>query len=252
MKSTRYAGIILVLFCISVQGADVILNEYNAVDKDLYLRDDGTDSRLERIQGNGGDWFELVIVGETVDMRGWQLEVWDDGAIDETLTLSNNAFWATMRGGTILTISEDHADDISFTPSLTGGDWWINIQSADGIGNAYITNPTKFKVSNKNWQLLIKDDLGNVVFGKAGEGIVPGVSINDEEIFKLEANPSAAIFPTSTLYNDGKSSTFGMPNIWSSGDEIQNFEAIRAWVPEPTALLLLGSGLMLVLRRRRN
>jgi hypothetical protein len=55
----------------------VVLNEYNAVSgTSLHASLDG-DLRLGRIEGNGGDWFELVVrgtgFGTTVDMRGWKI-----------------------------------------------------------------------------------------------------------------------------------------------------------------------------------
>ena len=57
----------------------IVLNEYNAVSgTSLHASLDG-DLRLGRIEGNGGDWFELVVrgtgFGTTLDMRGWKIQV---------------------------------------------------------------------------------------------------------------------------------------------------------------------------------
>ena len=60
--------------------APVILNEYNAVDDTKWLDKNGltastkSDTYFGRVAGNGGDWFELVVVGNgtagsTVDMQ---------------------------------------------------------------------------------------------------------------------------------------------------------------------------------------
>jgi hypothetical protein len=70
----------------------VVLNEYNAVEPDRYLNGgtaaadgDGapasTDSHFGRIVGNGGNWFELAVVGDDtpgtinldqLDYRSWK------------------------------------------------------------------------------------------------------------------------------------------------------------------------------------
>ena len=63
----------------------VIMNEYNSISSGKYI--DGNDyvdsSKGDayfasftgmpdgRVQGNGGNWFELVVTGQNVDMRGW-------------------------------------------------------------------------------------------------------------------------------------------------------------------------------------
>jgi len=82
-----------------VLGADVILNEYNAVNGSDFLNggtafedEDGgyaDDSYFGRVQGNGGDWFELVVITDHLDMRGWKLAIWMDGIHNETLDLTD-------------------------------------------------------------------------------------------------------------------------------------------------------------------
>ena len=61
--------------------------------------------------------------------------------------------------------------------------------------------------------------------------------INNREVWKLEASPSDSIGPVSS-YNDGSSSSFGSPNRWNGGANVQDFSALR--VPEPAALTLFG------------
>ena len=51
--------------------------------------------------------------------------------------------------------------------------------------------------------------------------------IGNDEVFKLEEDPSSFITPAAD-YNDGTSSTFGSPNIYSAGSEQQDFTALRA------------------------
>jgi hypothetical protein len=65
--------------CASQAGCEtpVFLNEYNAVDPERYLEGTGSDAYWGRILGNGGDWFELVVAKDHLDMRGWKLVLVD-------------------------------------------------------------------------------------------------------------------------------------------------------------------------------
>ncbi len=208
--------------------APMILNEYNAVSGGNYLENDGSDVYWGRVIGNGGDWFELVVTQDHLDARGWALIVTDDtGAPNQStdlLTLSDANVWADLRAGTIITVSEQLPDDVSYDPA--GGDWWINVQAASGASGAYIT-ASNFPVSNDEWQLTIRDAVGHAVFGPAGEGVTPISGIGSDEVFKLEEDPGAFIHPHSD-YNDGSSSSFAAPNIFAAGTMMQDFTDLRS------------------------
>ncbi|MGA2092494.1 MAG: hypothetical protein ABSH16_03675 [Sedimentisphaerales bacterium] len=224
--------------------ADVILNEYNAVAGSLFLNggnssadaDGGraSDSYFGRVAGNGGDWFELVVITDHLDMRSWKLDIYDNGSLSETLDLTNHSIWADLRAGTIITVSEDVPSDISYNPAA--GDWWINVQANNDANGVYI-EATNFVVSNNNWQLRIRNASGAVVFGPAGEGISPASGISDTEIFRLKADPSASITPSSSDYGDGKNfSTFGSSNKWG----IQDVNQLRKVAPTASTVTLLS------------
>jgi hypothetical protein len=205
----------------------MILNEYSAVDDLNYLDNLNSDTYWGRIEGNGGDWFEIVVTMDHVDARGWQFQITNDtagaGETSYTLTLSSDLVWSDLRAGTVITVSEQLADDVSFDPE--SGDWWINVQAADGASGLYIT-AQDFEVTNNNWQLTIKDDLAQTVFGPAGEGVWPLSGIGSDEVYKLEEDPGPYVTPVSD-YNDGTSSTFGSPNIYSGGSRVQDFSSLR-------------------------
>lgn len=198
----------MVLTCGSVWAADIILNEYNAVSSGNYLGDSGSDSYFGTVEGNGGDWFELVVITDHLDMRGWDLAMTFDGGSD-TLTLTSNSLWSDLRSGTIITVSEDETEDVSYDPD--NDDWWINVRANNGGSGTYI-EADNFPVNNSDWQLTIKDDLGATIFGPAGEGVSPSSGIGSDEVFYLSANPRSPITEDSPYYNEGTSSTFGSPN----------------------------------------
>jgi hypothetical protein len=231
------------------RAAKLILNEYNAVGPTKYLNDgnattdaDGgaaADPAFGRVLGNGGDWFELVVIADHLDIRGWKLDLCDNGVCNEQLVFSQSSLWSDLRAGTILTVAEDQPTDTSYNPA--GGDWTINVQANDAGPTTYIS-ANSFPVSNDNWQLTIRTTTDSLVFGPAGEGLAsnpaqgcdpPTVGVNSAEIFKLEADPSAIIERCSHSYNDGKTSTFGAPNAWNGGANVQSFSALRLGLPLP-------------------
>ena len=94
-----------------------------------------SDSYFGRVEGNGGDWFELVVITDHLDMRQWHLDIYNNGSLDETLDLTDDPLWSDLRSGTIITISEDVPSDTSYDPAA--GDWWINVQAHDDINEAF-------------------------------------------------------------------------------------------------------------------
>lgn len=239
------AFVVLTLLAGNAWGADLILNEYNAVDANDFLgggtaaADESggkaSDSHFGRVMGNGGDWFELVVIKDHLDIRGWQLDIYEDGALNKTLVLTSNAIWKDLRAGTIITVAEDVPSDVSYKPAA--GDWWINVRASTSGDGLYIQKAS-FPVSSKNWQLRIRNAAGGVVFGPAGEGVSPATGIGGTEICRLENDPSATIVANSPDYDDGDDfSTFGAPNRWGA----QEFGKLRAVVPSASASIVLLS-----------
>lgn len=240
MCVNRMASVLIVLALLAANGwaADIILNEYNAVDSNDFLNggtasadEDGgraADSYFGRVRGNGGDWFEMVVITDHLDLRGWQLDIYENKILDETLVLTANPIWQDLRAGTIITVSEDVPSDVSYNPAA--GDWWINVQ-ANNNGDGLYIEKSNFPVSANNWQLRIRNKAGEVVFGPAGEGISPTSGVSGTEMFRLETNPDAAVTANSDDYDDGSDfSTFGAPNQWGS----QGFKKLREAVTPAT------------------
>jgi len=229
LVTTVATAMILLSAAAAARAADVILNEYNAVSDTQFLANGSSDAFWGIVLGNGGDWFELVVITDHLDMRGWTLTLNDSSLTGpQTLTLTNDNIWSDLRSGTIITVSENLGNNVDdYQPAL--GKWWLNVKAADDTNGAYTTN-SNFRVNNDNWQLTIRDSLNAVRFGPAGEGIAPPSGVGNNEVCKLEANPSAAITPLSA-YNDGGSSSFGAPNLWNSGASMQNFSALRSVLP---------------------
>ena len=139
------------MIALTAFGAQMVVNEYNCVGSSKYLdaklySETGTNGVLEtdryletidpkyfdgRVQGNAGNWIELVIIEDHLDIRGWKLkwastanaegdadqangtDYWyGDGTVEQgiiTFSTSRNEL-SDLRAGTILTITE--ADEI--------------------------------------------------------------------------------------------------------------------------------------------
>jgi hypothetical protein len=125
---TRVFSTVTVAAANEVPTSPLILNEYNAVDSGEFLKNDNRDTYWGRIEGNGGDWFELVVTTNHLDVTGWHLVLTNDtggaGETTQTLTFDSDLLLQDLRAGTILTVSEELADDDSYDPfggAATGG-----------------------------------------------------------------------------------------------------------------------------------
>jgi len=257
--------------------SEVLVNEFNAVSSSKRLNvgvipepadGDGVDTFFGTVDGNGGDWLELVVVGNgsagTTDLRGWKIEI-DEGAgskfaADEVIVLSQDPYWAAVPNGTILTITE-------LTSAQGGLDTWIHkvnrLGQAGGSGlndggyawsNIHYLDPVYIDqaessvgdglgISSNNTQIrILKPRAGaagqfDVVAGPVGEGVQPLAGVNNTEVLELEVDPTPNVTPylpetttdtTVFIYDDGNGSTFGSPNRFTGGTQAQNFGGYQA------------------------
>lgn len=164
--------------------AEILLNEYNAVgsskylDEDFYSLSDKEDTYFAtlpglddgRIQGNGGNWFEVVVVQDHLDVRGWELrwaetgssetnntDIWyGDPTVDQgILTFSQAPIWSDLRSGTIITFSELEAvgvdtdfdgADRNFTDNVAPGDVDVTID---------LSSDTSFNPQADDWWIHV-------------------------------------------------------------------------------------------------
>jgi hypothetical protein len=228
----------------------IALNEYNAVGAMQWLGGGNqaadasgavsTDTFFGRVMSNGGNWFELVIVADHVDMRGWKLD-WTENGASGRIQLSTNAFWSDMRAGMIVTIiqrttAEGGLDtDLSYSPGT--GDRWVNVNSFDTalVSGTTSTKPGhvsgEFTTSNDQWTLTIRNAQGAYVAGPFGEGspYYHGPGVSNQNVCRLRADITGRVNAAS-YYDDSKNSTFGAPNTWAAcpgtGTITQSFAAL--------------------------
>src|SRR5262245_21302624 len=141
----RILGVVaLALVCpaFGAAAAPILVNEFNGVAAAQFLNGgtaaadvDGVptaDTYFGRIQGNGGDWLELVVIQDHLDLRGYSLSI-DEGVAptrtNTVLTFAQSSLWSDLRSGTIITVAEDLVDDPTYDP--LAGDWWIHVQASN-------------------------------------------------------------------------------------------------------------------------
>jgi PEP-CTERM motif len=257
MKRLLTFSLVAVLACAApAYGAGLILNEFNAVSDTKVIKNSGSDTTWGVKTGNGGNWVELLVTTDHLNIQGWTLE-WDNTDPDSgSLAFTNSPLWSDLRSGTIITVREGLTDtgtghvggrptDVSYNPA--GGDWWIEV---DTVSSAYIA-AAGFKVDNDNWEMRILDNLNNVQQDYVGESAgAPwsGGGLGSDEVGSLTVTPTA-VNPT-TGYEDVDYSSYGMPN---AGEDLTSLRSVV--VPEPSSVVLAclaACGAALVACRRRT
>ncbi len=205
----------------------LILNEYNAVAPDKQLKNSGSDSYFGQINGNGGSWMEMVVVGTHVNLCGATLRIKEAGNVTFEGTIPQHVQLEHLRRGTILTISNEPTN-MSYAPfNPHGDDWVLNLNSNDLLNTMGI-----FNLNDNAITIEIVANEKNILV-ESGDDIVH-VGIDSQEVFKLKANPSLLVAPFNSAYGDDENqkamSTFGEPNQWRDANGVlqtQNFDGLR-------------------------
>jgi hypothetical protein len=228
----------------AVETKELILNEYNCVRADRQLDDgDGSDSVFGTVDGNGGNWIELVVTEDVDSLEGYVLSWANAGGGSNhngTVTLIDRdgvGVWDDLVAGTIITIMEADTGLDQGPPGTPGlyrssnisyngtSDKWIHVVLDD---DRYVTHFHGFIVDNDDWRMKIDSAAtgGHLVQDWVGESITNFAhnfgdsNINTYEVGKLQADADSF---TIADYDAGDHSTFGAPNTWNGGLSGQTF-----------------------------
>lgn len=194
----------------------LVLNEYNAVADDRELLGGSA-------VGNGGDWYEFVVVEDNLDLRGMSIELYDNKGPDDQLrqaavvTFANDIRLARAPSGTLITIGEELPTDLNFNGDT---DWHIHLQISNA-GTGALFGPASpgavFNSTRTGQMVLLKDAAGTIVAPLAGETEAwdeAGGGVSGAEVMNLCVNPRASfsLDPLTDYSDNGLRSTFGQPN----------------------------------------
>lgn len=237
----------------------LMLNEMNAVNATSALST--ADAAFASAPGNGGNWMELMVVEDHLDLRGWQLQWAQTGDASGLLqdywygnasvqqgiiTFARHEALADVRSGTLITIIETAVPlrgggtagtDLSFAPA--SGDWHLNICSSEEAlsGGRFVSTksnnsakPGDFCTGAGNWQMRILDANGIMVAPPVGEGVNGCTqSVGKAEVLALD-DAFDSEMRTAEEYKDRDFSSFGALNR-VSGDSaaVQDARRLRGW-----------------------
>jgi len=202
-------------------GASLVLNEYNAVAPSRELSAGG-DAVLGNQLGNGGDWYEFLVVEDLLDLRGWTLQLWDRDRADDivdraaSLTFANDLLLGALPAGTVITISEDRPDDLSFDPA--NGDWTLHLQANELLPGSMFAVQENFNSTRSDQQVEIRDADGvlrSPIVGETEAWDAANGGVSGGEVMNLCSNPTAAVAvdPSTDYADNAVSSTYGLPNV---------------------------------------
>lgn len=219
----------------ALPGASLVLNEYNAVAPTRELSAGG-DAVLGNVLGNGGDWYEFLVVEDLLDIRGWTIQLWDRDRADDivdraaSLTFGNDITLASLPAGTIITISEDRPDDLSFDPA--SGDWTLHLQANELTPGAMFATQENFNSTRSDQQVEIRDASGvlrSPIVGETEAWDAAAGGVSGGEVMNLCTVPTATVTidPVADYRDNATSSTYGQPNacvyLDPNGATIVNF-----------------------------
>lgn len=230
MKKYIYLIILSIIFPYLAKSQSVVISEY--------MNQSGTPD---------GEWTELIVVEDFVDMRGWKIrdnsdsESWRPG-----VTFKNIDLWRNLRKGTIIVINHRYSGlNLDSDPS----DGYIEVTAADPT---FFDIPADFEssgslsINQQNDMIQLLDASGNNVFS-LGHSQQSGSSWTDFQAIniggklmhngQLANGASLRIFPgndigdyligfdQNRLYSvANNSSSKGQPNKRVASDQQSNFQ----------------------------
>jgi hypothetical protein len=239
MKKVLIVSAVIVSIVANVfASGELILNEFNAVGSEKYLKtaDYAGSTNVDiyfqemadgkhpgkmtgillngRIQGNGGDWIELIVTQDHADIRGWQIrwaevgaseadgtDIWyGNGNVEQgVLQFSQSSIWSNLRSGTIITIVDEaliYVDKdnqnrtYNVSPSYAeavinlstdtsfnpdANDWWINVSTKTESSSSTPLITSVHNVSgHTSWDWGCGNDNWQIHIDDAGGNLVWG------------------------------------------------------------------------------
>jgi len=197
--------------------SSLLLNEYSAVAPCKYLKDNGDDTYFGRVSGNGGSWLEMVVTRDYLNLQEAKIKIKENCADTFSASFPTLLPLAYLRKGTIITISNEPTD-ITYSPFAPHSeDWKMNININDLTNRVGVFDIT----SNDIIVSIANKDNTKLLLSPTGEGVWGNHNIDNQEVYKLKAEPNLTITPYSINYGDDNDtealSSYFNTNRWYNG-----------------------------------
>lgn len=142
-----------------------------------------TSSRAQQViinelynSGGNDEWLELLVVQDSLDLRGWDLRDFSSGGVAQNpLTFSTNTLWSNVRSGTLIVVARP---ENTFPEDTDPSDYLLVIKSDNGL---YFTgNVFSFAGSSDAVQIRTPSDVHvfGVSWGTSNQNSLPSPRVH--------------------------------------------------------------------------
>lgn len=110
--------------------------------------------------GGNDEWVELLVVQDSLDLRGWSLRDYSSGGVaQQPLNFTNHALWSSLRKGTLIIVARP--ENTSLSEDLDPSDYLLVVKSSNSL---YFTG-TVFLFAGSSDAIQIRNAVTTHVFG---------------------------------------------------------------------------------------
>lgn len=176
--------------------------------------------------GGNDEWIELLVVQDSLDMRGWDLRDFSSGGTAQaSLEFTTHALWNNLRAGTIIIVART---EVSITEDFDPSDYLLIIKT----GNTTYFSGTPFLFAGSSDAIQIRNvsdvHVFGVSWGTGNSGSLPqpkvhftGTSTSNTSIAFIQGSLAVITDPVSWLMNT--TSTLGVGNSPTNTAWINSF-----------------------------
>ncbi|MBI4536095.1 MAG: T9SS type A sorting domain-containing protein [Ignavibacteriae bacterium] len=165
---------------------------------------DVTINELYNSSGND-EWVELLVVSDSVDLRGWNLRDFSSGgAAQNPLVFTTSTLWSNLRAGTVIVVARP--ENTSLAEDFDPSDYLLVIKSSNGI---YFSG-TAFLFAGSSDAIQIRTTANVHVFGVSW-GAANASSIPDPKVHFTGSSSSG----TSISFNEDSLPELPIPTNWT-------------------------------------
>lgn len=209
--------VLRIVFLVALMSIGIVANSQQVVVNELY-NSSATD-----------EWIELLVVQDSLDMRGWDLRDFSSGGAPQAqLDFTTSTLWSNLRAGTLIVVTRP---EVTIIEDTDPSDYLVIIKGGNAL---YFTgNPFQFAGASEAIQIRNTTDthVFGVSWGPANAASIPapkvhftGTSTSNTSIsFNEDSVPELSVTTNWTVNN--ASPTQGLGNTVTNAAWINTFRA---------------------------